>query len=79
MAPSIPGNGTLWIKSTKLREWDEYLRAKRHGILLAYIMVLITSENDRKVGSIIGYIRLVSTKGLFQGQTVCSMHQVQCR
>jgi hypothetical protein len=65
MAPSILGNNMQWIKSTKLREWDEYVRAKRHGILLAYIMVLITGENDRKVRLIIGYIRLVSTEGLF--------------
>ena len=64
MAPRILGKCLTWIKSTKLREWDEYLRAKRRGIFLAYIMVLITSENDRNGRLIIGYIGLVSAEDL---------------
>jgi hypothetical protein len=54
MALRIPGNGILWTISTNRRVWGDYPRPKRHGAFLASIMVLITSENDRKARSIMG-------------------------
>jgi len=67
MALRIPGTGILWTKSIKRRVWSKNPHPKRHGTFLAYSMVLITSENDRKVRSINGYIGLISAEPLLSG------------
>jgi hypothetical protein len=67
MTPRILSNGILWTKSTKRRVWGENPHPKRHGIFLAYSMVLITGENDRNVRSINGYIGLISAEPLLSG------------